>query len=237
MNLRQVFNALEHLHFAGLAIVNDGAGIADIDKPVVLTAINQVLTDLYSRFNFKCSEVIVRLIDGQTEYLIHSDYADSNQLSTEPVRWVVDSIDNPFLDDIQHIVSVTSSTEECLPMNKSVYCNSIYTPSFNLLQVSDETVKEADALSVIYKANPVLIPVNTTLDVDTITLDIPQNIFNVLILGVCMHVYAVKGGKEGYAKSLNYSAQYEREINRIELLGMYNELPESGLNFQSEGWA
>lgn len=236
MNLRQVFNSLEHVHLSGLSITNSGVGIGEIDYPLVLVSINEILTDLYTRFDLKTSEVILRLIKGQTEYTIHSDYADSNVNSTEPVRWVVDSVDNPFKDDISYILSVTTSTQEKLEVNKPNYCNSVFTPSTNTIQIPTEIAETVTGLSVIYNASPILVPVSTTLDVDTINIELPQAMFNALIFGVCKTIYSVKGGKDGYSKSNDYHQKYLNELNMLSDSGMFSNFTNERKSFSDGGW-
>lgn len=236
MKLRQVYDALEHLHLAVLALSSEGAGIAGIDIPKINIGINQALTDIYNDFDVKTDEIILRLFNDRTFYKLTSDFADSNEESLEIIKWIIDSPEKPFKDDIKYIRRVSAPCCEYIGLNDHTYCESVFTPSHNTLQINKSVINKYKYLSLVYVANPILIPTNTDLDIDTIDIDLPQNMFNLLVLGACGYIFGAQGGKDSYYKSMQYKQQYELEKNKLINTGMYSESSQDNDNFNKDGW-
>lgn len=236
MKLRQVYDALEHLHLESLSLSNEGAGIQEIDIPKINIAINQALTDIYNDFNIRTDEVFLRVINGMSMYKLSSLYADSNTESTELVRWIVDSEYKPFKDDIKYIKRVVNSCGEPIQMNDPNYCYAVFTPSFDTIQLSNQVLNCDKFLSIIYAVNPQLIPTSTDTDIDSVTIDLPQNLFNLLVVGTCSYIFKPKGNKDMYYKGINYKAEYEQEKLKITNLGLYADNFNENDNFEQGGW-
>lgn len=132
----------------------DNFEILPMYRPRVINALNQALEYFYSNFPLKISEVTVQLQEGMSRYYLDSAYAFSNP-SDEP-KFIVDSKENPFQDDVLHILEVSDSNGYVYPLNSDLVLVSVSTPEYNCIKVPDR-VKEK-YLVVKYQANHHKIP-------------------------------------------------------------------------------
>lgn len=119
---------------------SNSTAIKDSD---IVNYINLGILALYSRFQLKTEEAIIALQDGVTLYPL---------LSTNPNVTVNG---NPIDDDtVLQIVRAYDEQYE-LPINDSKKASSIFTPSYNVIEVP--VTASGAYISVIYRAAPTLI--------------------------------------------------------------------------------
>lgn len=205
MFLSEFFNQLTYGELAGLAIggINDG-GIQSVDYPKIINNINSGLIDLYTRLNLKNKELTLQLYDHITTYTLHNDYALSNGLSNQAYKYIIDSSSDPFKNDVLLVDSVFNEAGDEYPINEIKEKYSVFTPSYNTVQVP--FAESSNALALIYRAAPDLIHTNITSPEST-WIPLPYQLINCLIAYVLhkIHSSPPRDDKAGmyYNKYLN----------------------------------
>lgn len=236
MKLKQVYDALGNLHLTSLALSNEGVGILKADYPSVNVAINHTLLDIFTDFDLRLKELMLRVISNRVLYPLEAKYADSSTDPTAFNKWIIDSSSDPFLGDVKYIKGVFNSCGLELPLNNNNVCNGVYTPNTTTLQLSNHIQAENDVLSVIYVANPQEVPVTTDLNPEQVEITLSDNMFNLLVIGTCKHIFQSKSGKDMYYKGLQYEKKYEEEKAKLINLGFLNEAFQENESFSSGGW-
>ena len=105
MLLADLFSYISTLDSSSINIGGDDNGdIASNHYPKVINAINLAMIDLYTEFPVKVRGMTIQLYSHITEYYLDSDYAATNTESTEVYKYITDTANNPFTDDVIHIV-------------------------------------------------------------------------------------------------------------------------------------
>lgn len=234
MKLSEFFNYLTYGELANLKIGGkDVGGIYPQSSEEVLTFITQGLTDLHTRFALKHNEVIVQQYDHITLYPLRREYAESNTESTEPYKWIMDTAERPFLEDIILIEEVYDEIGGEITLNKENVDCSIYTPQYDVLQIVG--AKSENAISVIYKADhtPIDLSVYEPKEID---LEIPNQLVRALTLYVSSLAHTAVGSPEGMQTGFAKMQEYEAACIHIEIQGSIHK--ESWVNegIWRDGW-
>lgn len=227
----------EDLHFGELSQLNlggpDSGGIPEEYYPRIISFINYGLIELYKKFDLRVSEVVIDLDEGISEYLLTYDYAQSNLTSLEPVKYIADSVDRPFPDDILQITEVWREDGKELPINDSNEDDSVYTPEWNILQVPEPV--NGTSLSLIYRTYPTEISKLTT-DLPSVSLTLPPQLLTALYSYVAYR--ANLGMPEGEASKASASFSRFRGIcQNITDLGLLNKPGTSNNKLDENGFA
>ena len=236
MKLQKIYDALGHLHLRSVALSNEGVGLKSIDYPEINVAINHAIQDISNKFDLTTKEIFVRLIPDKYEYLLTKEHADSYEGTSVYVSWVEDTNEDPFLGDIKYIRSITTACGEELELNQPNRCNSVLTPSYNLIQLNDNILNFNKYLGVIYVAEVQQLPVSTDLDPKSIDIDLPEPLFNLLVKGAVKYYFKSKAGKDMYFKGVQAENEYNTEELKIQSLGFYSENFSDNNNFSKGGW-
>ena len=202
MFLQEVFDTIMDLDSYQLII--DGVDNDQLDAaghPKLIRAINLGLTELHSEFQLKENSVTVQLYDQLTDYVLHSDYAVTNDGSSEPIKYIVDSQFKPFQDDVIKIEKVFNEESFELPINDERYDYSVYTPDFQTLQ--HPYPNSNNAVFVHYKAKHVEIA--TTADPATTEVVIPRTLLNLLSVWVTSKLLTTINQQEAQQKLAEYN--------------------------------
>jgi hypothetical protein len=136
MKLSDVIN---HLELGELNLSNMGGDEEDGLNPnnfgKVISYINLGLIALYTKFPVKTKELFITPVEHITNYKLHTDYLVSNQESTAPYKYLNSSYDDPFTNDLALVERVFDELGCELPLNNSACCDSLFTPSYNVLQI------------------------------------------------------------------------------------------------------
>lgn len=153
LTLQKLLNKLALGELSGSSAVCDVTQGTLEDKyiPSVINYINDGLLELHSKFILKRKQVILRPAQGADIYQICSDNAikgDISLLSNE--KFIVDSVANPFIDDLITILDVFDQNGCQICMDDRNDVNSIHTVSFDTLQIHSNW--DESFLPVIYQA-------------------------------------------------------------------------------------
>jgi hypothetical protein len=230
MFLSDLFSHIATLDSASINIGGDDEGlIAGIHYPKVINAINLALIELYKEFPVKEKGLVIQLYAHITNYMLHSDYADSNTTSTATWKYIQDTTFDPFVDDVIHITSVQDEDGEQLPLNTSNNTYSLYTPEYNVIQ--HPYPDDENAIFVAYRASPKKIPI-TGLDPDTYEVDLPVSLLNLFLLFVNHKLLSSVNPQESLAK-LN---EYINMVNNSKNLGLFLTDNTTNEKLEDSGW-
>ena len=235
------YGELSSINYGGV----DNEGIVAADFKRVIPHINLGLTELYKRFPLLLQEVIVRQYDQIQTYILHSDFAVTNTESTEPIKYIHDSIYQPFTDNILQIDRIFNEIGEELFNNESdpylIYSSqkqtsnrywSVSTPAFNTIQVPYP--EKENAMSVIYKAGHERIP-TSGIDPTKVEVKIPPNLEEALLLYIAARAYTGMGG-ENVQVGMAYTQRFEQSVMKIKELGLSNQDVTVNQRLEVNGW-
>lgn len=214
MKLDSIFNDLVYGELSSHAVAMNGQ-IENKDKPRIIAHINTVLTELYSRFPLLTKELVVIQYSAITEYHLHSDYAVSNVESTKQIKYILDTDEDPFKDDLLRIESVFDETGDCLLINSDSACKVALTPAQDVMEIPNPV--DTNALFVIYRAKHPLVTE------DTVELLLPEQFRTALLAYVASRMYAGGSAQEHAMLSTTLYQKYELFCSQQELYGMVNK--------------
>jgi hypothetical protein len=222
MKLSDIFSLLSTGEFSNLYMGGDANdGIPTAEYPTVVNHINLALTDLHTRFPLKEKEVIIQQYENITMYKLHSDYAESNTSSTKDPKYIKDSADSPFLDDILRIERAYKENGDEVSLNDYGVANSWYTPSWDTLQIPFPV--STNTANLIFRAtHPVLVG-TTEIVPTTVEVDLPYSFVNALLMFVASRQFAGKPNQDTQALSMAYYQKYELACTQLEKYNVAND--------------
>lgn len=256
MTLQDIFDQLTFGELAQLSIGGGEAGqISAANYKRVVAQVNLGLTTLYKRFALKENALVVQLIDGRTDYPIHSRHAQHNDWSEESQRFIEDAIDAPFKDDVLKIERVYGESGHEFALNDLNDLYALLTPSATLLRVPIEIVSRQPALPeplvtstlrVVYRANHPLIRVDDGhVDIngsedyvhpDEIELELPYSHLEPLLLFVACRMHTPTGMSEQGNIGNVYMQKYELACQQIEQLNLRVDQGSQSNRLTRSGW-
>ena len=244
MKLGTIFQQLVHGEFHELSF-GDGQGVIgpnDYDR--MTNMVNLGMAALYKRFKIKEGSVWLQLKEGQYEYLLHSDHAQSTKVPKD--KWIVDTKGNPFINDINKIETIQNQDGFYLPFTDPNDPLSTYALKQNLLEFSPKLIdKQRDLpekmrgllVKVGYRAgHGAAICCPAHYDPDMVDVPLPDMYLEALLYFIASRVYNPIGFNADFHHGTNYAAKFEQECQRLELLGL--QLDKTGYNqrFVNNGW-
>lgn len=232
---------IEHLQYSELsqvAVTNNGTATDPDQYTKIASYTNLGLTALHTRFPLREEETFVQQYDAITDYYLRTKFS-TNGGSAEPIKYILDTVENPFLDNVIKIERVYNELgeEEVLNDEHSVDLNnlpnSLYTPGFDCLQISSPV--STNTTIVIYRAKHDKLIVNASTDITTIELNIPESMVEILTSFVAARVLGPRG-PEGLAEANNYIAKYELLASNIERFGLLNRVNNQKDFIKDDGW-
>lgn len=228
MKLKEVFDQLTYGELSNLNIGGGEEGeISVTNYPKVVAHINLGLAALYKRFPLKEGRVNIDLVPYQVSYIVHSDYAVGNRRSRATVKYVHDSIAEPFTDDILKIEKVFTDQGHELELNNSLNPWSVMTPSVNSLRVPEKLVDDKEdsdqyaydtGLELVYRANhPKIVVAQGVFDPTRLELELPITHLEPLLLFVASRVNNPIGMTNEFHAGNSYAAKYEAACQRLEI--------------------
>lgn len=233
MFLSEVFEYLTYGELAALSLGGiESNGISTLDQPRIINNINLALIELYTKFPLKTSQVNLQLYEHIALYTLHTDYAQTNDVSTELYKYINDSDENPFTNDILIIDNVFNEAGDEYPINEGKEEFSVFTPSYNTLQVPFS--QDDNTLDIMYRASP---PLLTTTGVDPTTtwVPIPYQLLSCLIAYTLHKIHSVIGSGESNQAGM-YFNKYKEAVALVQHTGLI--IIENNLNekLDNGGW-
>jgi len=210
-----IFEIFEALTFGELSPYKIGGAaqgqIAEADYPKVMSAINRGVNKIQLDLRLNENSVRLKLIEGVLTYAIHSKH--SLITGTDPIKFVDDSIYQPFEDDILEIRQIFNKQGTELPINKRNRADSLFVPAHNVIQ--HPFVKDGDVLAVIYSKYNRPRKVVTAEEAKTTYLPIPDYTLEALYSFVASIMSAGISTQQEIGDSQQHRAEYVRLINEL----------------------
>lgn len=216
MKLRQLLSDMALGELQGSPAVETGTyNILPAYLPKIIQSLNRALDYFYTVFPFKQSNLIIQLYSGLSHYYLTSKYAMSNLLSTEKVRYIMDSPEYPFRDDLIKVLAVQDMEGNQLPINDYFSPYSVMLPEYNCIHVPNMTEGQ---LSVLYRAKHPEIPYTEPLDLDW-EINIPASFQSALQAYVACLFYQNMGGSK-HNESNAYYAKFRTLVEELQRQGL-----------------
>lgn len=236
MKLQDIFDQLSGGEFSQLSIGGSNAGVIDEGNyRRVLGHVNLGLIALFKRFSLKEGRLTLALQEGVSSYKLQSSFAVNGVGSTEPVRYIVDTVGEPFLDDIIKVEQVLTDDLVELPLNDSSDTTSVFTPSALVLRVPDDV--DSDLLTVVYRASHAKLAVTPGAwfpkDVD---VALPETHLEPLLYYVASRVHNPIGMSNEFHAGNSYYAKYEAACQALEGKGLQVDQGSQNSRLFRNGW-
>lgn len=213
----------------------------------VMNHVNMGMTALHKRFNLKEQQLTLQIQPGMTSYILKDTYAVSSY-SSNIIRPILDSLSNPFQNNIIKIQAVHTDSGYEMALNNQSDPYSVFTPSFNILNIPIEMVSvytpnfpielRTINLTVSYQANAIAINMDNGLDSPEDTeIDLPDAYLEPLVYFVASRIMTPLGimQNEGTMGGI-YAARYENACKRIEADGLDVDQGSQSSNLRRRGW-
>lgn len=143
---------LESLKYSELGATTFGKVKDNSEDDRVISYINSGLVEFYSKYDLLEKDVLIRGILGLNKYTLSDKYALTNTNSSLPVysRYILDTVENPFINDVIRIKNIYKNERELL-INVKGKVNSAYLISPNTFQILE--IDHIDLLNVSYFAS------------------------------------------------------------------------------------
>lgn len=212
----------------------EGQEVRPEDYRKVVAHVNLALTELYKRFWLSSCEVKIDLYDHISIYHLNSKYAQTNTLSTELYKYISDSQEHPFTDNVLKIEEVFDELghKVCLNDLNEQGC-SFYTPSYNSIQVPLPFIDAS--ISVHYRGNHPRIKYIPGFDPTKVEVELPDGLLEALLVYVGGRATRVLNSDQN-AESNNYKQLFEDSCKRAEALGLQITPQYSNLKLDYKGF-
>lgn len=229
MLLSEVFSYISTLDSASIDLDTEGDGvIVSSNYTKVINAINLGLTSLYAEFPINEKLMVVQLYAHITDYILHSDYAETNTESDKPYKYIMDTTFEPFADDILVILTVSNEGGIQLPLNQNNQLYSVYTPQYNILQ--HPFPDDENAIFITYKATHPKISVSS--DPATFEVNVPLQVLPLLLVYVNHKLLAPINKEESMLKLQEYIAL----VKNAKTLGIFLKEDSNNEKLDNNGW-
>jgi len=238
MKLQTIFDQLVHGELAHLFIGGSETDniIIPENYPKVVTYINMALLELYKRFPIHVAQVDVQQYESIGTYVMAYDYAISNATSTQPTKYIQDSLTNPFKDSAFLKIENIFDENGCeLILNNSVEAKSYFTPHYNQIQVpnpSDDVM-----FSVMYRASHASLAASSDIDPEVVEVSLPFSLLLPLCSFVGARAFAGTSTLNGVDDSQRMMQQYELACARITEYDLLNYDITPNYKAVNNGWA
>lgn len=234
-----VQDVFEQLAFGELYNVSLGGtpckGVPVADYPMLITHINLGMIELYKRFPIKINQLIIDLYPEIIKYRLDKKYALNNTDSTEPVKFIRDSAEFPYNNDLLKIERIFNEDGQELFMNVTNAYWAVQTPEYNVVQCNYPD--EENSLLVEYRAKPDNITIPATgLNPEIIEILLPEVLIEALVNYVSARIYASLNPDGTIGEGKNYYMQFERSCKEILHQGLINYDYAMNYRLEAAGW-
>jgi len=238
MNLYNVFTALTYGELKQLKLGNfvpENAESAPDPKSyaALMSDINLGLTELHKRLFLRSEELYVQQYEHIETYVLTWKYAATNSGSAEPYKYILDTVAKPFADNVLKIEECYNEIGELIPLNDPTEDESIFTPSYNSIQVPNPV--SANIVAVQYRANHPKLVYELGMDPEDVEIDIPESLLEALLYYVAMRNFSSLNSDDNHEGN-NYRKKFEESILQYKMAGLNIQPEMENSNFDGRGW-
>lgn len=235
MILSELFDQLTYGELSDKAIGGKGdGGIKVGDYPQIVLHLNAGLKDLHTRLPMRFEEILITQYDHIQTYYLRPEFAMTNTDSVEPVKYIMDSIYQPFLDNVIKVEQVFSEDGEERPLNDPSMPYSVWTPKYNSISIPFNDPD--NTFSVIYRSNHEKIVINELFQPSQVEIDIPAWIEEALLIFIAGRVIGNTLSADNLNTSSYYTNRYELAIKLVEQHNLINQEAATNRQVHRNGW-
>lgn len=237
MNLQEIFDHLSGSELSQMSLGGGEEGINEGNWERVLNAVNLGLTELHKRFLLREGRVTVAMQPGLRTYLLDQKHAVSDYENPLATKYLMDSLDDPFLGDVMKIERVYDAKGMELWLNSGNHPEgSIRTPAYNMMVVPDTL--PVQELTVVYRAkHPKLVKEQGYFNLEEQQVDLPDVYLEALIYYVASRLVNPTGvGATGFHEGNNYAAKFEASCAYLDSMEFQNKELEENNRLRRNGW-
>lgn len=235
MLLSEIFDQLTYGELSSVAMGGRGAsGIIENDFPMIINHINLGLTEIHKRLDLRREELIVQQYDQIQQYYLEPRFAVSNVESSEPIKYITDSEENPFLGNVLRVERIINEDGQELYVNdENQYCT-VWTPTYNSIQVP--LPAKENSMCVTYRANHRMIDPSST-SIKNTEIHLPHSHLEALLYYVAARILpSIPTLDPNNNESANYLAKFEASIMKLQEIGLTNKNNPSNHRLCVNGW-
>ena len=216
MNLNDLFRDLALNELSNLSMVDKSQPdtIIPTQRAKVTSLANEGLLSLYATFVLKQSDILVEMREAQTNYHLLKRYAWSSYNDENPPnRWdlpyIMDTVVEPFQEDVIKVLSVHNTFGQKMPLNDTEHTMSVFSPQANVLQVPFPI--PGQALSIEYQAkHPLLDHCRCEQEIE-----LPDVLWRALKAYIAGKVYSHMNTQENTAKGQEHLINFDVICNEV----------------------
>jgi hypothetical protein len=236
MTLSEVF---DYLSIGELAQLNIGTGnngqISEDKYPLFIKYMQLSLSKLYARFPLRYEEIIVEQITGRTSYPLLSKHALSKDSADGTDIFIMDSVSNPFLDNIIQLETITDEFGEEILLNNSVSDKSLFTTDYRTLLIPED-FNDGATLSIVFRADHPKINTSGIIDAENTEVFLPQVLLEPLLTSVTIRALNSMTSAETKQLAMQKEAELEMQLVEIESKNLIRREEFTNIRFWSNGW-
>lgn len=195
--------------------------------------INLGLKAIYSEFLLASDALIVQQYEAITQYVLSYDYAFSNTASVQDPKYIIDTVENPWADNLLKIEAVYDEEGTQLPLNDDTEETSLYTPTYRTLQIPYPVA--TNATSVEYRAGHPKIVYVANMDPTAIDVAIPHSLHEALLWYVASRGFASMNNDQGQEGN-DYYRKFQARVTDVKNQGLYIQDERHNSRFEGNGW-
>jgi hypothetical protein len=234
--LRDIFQDLSYGELQGTALGNliaaDNESEPDPKSYKQLTShVNAALRKLYTRFMLSAKELYIDQNEAIETYYLLDKYAAQSG-SAEPVKYISDSVANPF--DQTELLKIEQCFDEeggLLKLNDFSDELSLFTPAYNAIQMP--WPNEFNTVAVQYRANHPRIIYTTGDDIALVEVAVPEVLYEALMLYIA---YRGLPRMDDGAQKQQMLQAYEMSCQQVEKAGLHPQAEPGDWRFDAKGW-
>lgn len=250
MKLIDVYNQLAYGELRQVAL---GTGSIDATSDTVpkenfvklFPLVQAGLTELHKRFLLRERELIVTLVTptpkSQVVYMLHIDFAATNDKSDEDPKYITDTVALPFENDLMRVERIYGTWHEKeyeIPLNQYNNAESIRTTDFNRLLLPDDILTapwliETKTLRIVYRADhPAITPAKANSSPLATEIFLPPTHLEALTFYIASRVLNPAGSDNEFHEGNNYMVKFEAAVAQLktENFDVDNEYENDKLN-------
>jgi len=215
MLLGELFTELSFIEFANLSLSEEASGkIQEESQARFVTSTNEALLELHKRFLLSEKELIIQAITGKSKYPLKRKHARTDG-TPNVTKFIIDTPSDPFIGDLIHITAVNDSCGALLPVNDADKCNSVFTPTVDVLQLTHP--KDGDPYFITYRAShPVLTydGVNEAIMLAQ-QVDVPLALKTALRQKIAANFFTSMSGQEYSTQAQAFEAKFQASCAEV----------------------
>ena len=238
MNLQDVFTALTYGELKSLSLGNfcpeDYESAPDPQQYAqIMSHITLGLTELHKRFWLRTEELYIQQYAHIQNYNLTWPYAATNTDSSETYKYILDTAENPFTDNVLKVEECYNEIGEPIPLNNAKDDESLFTPTFRSIQVPNPV--SANVLAVQYRADHPKLVYERGMDPADVDIGLPRGLLEALLYYVGMRNFSGINMDDNHEGN-NYLKKFDASCKQYKLEGLNIQPEVDNNNFDARGW-